>query len=95
MTHKILEITELECGSELCGGCENILGFACSFGFVQSYYCRRFNGTNHGLLSREKDPETLHVKPSTCRRLPECLEAERRYKQDYIDRNVKYRVEEA
>jgi hypothetical protein len=69
MKRKILEITEIDCGDTACDGCGNKL-----------YYmvCGRFGGT-----LKNKRPagegDNAPLSHFTYFRLPECLEAERRY----------------
>lgn len=65
MKRHILEITEIDCGDETCEGCNYI--YKRRVGIPTLTMCQRF--TEMLTYSKEHGPG----------RLPECLEAERRY----------------
>lgn len=83
MKRRILEITEIDCGDETCD--ED----SCKF-FI--------NADRFPLCSVENNYPFRSLKrvgPQSAKRSAECLEAERRYKKNYIDPLVKYRMEPA
>ena len=72
MKRKILEITEIDCGDETCDGCDEHRGIRNNDGLFVYASCFRLNKV---IMFTVVPPATRE----RSKRLPECLEAERRY----------------
>lgn len=94
MKRKLLEITEIDCGDETCDGCR----FKADFNAMSNSDWRTYSMCNKWMKEVSIPDDALYRdvidhRNKLVKRLPECLEAERRYKKNYIDPNVKYRIE--